>query len=262
MLFRSLPARTTPLVTAALATCVLGLSACSDSQDGGGGGDEGAGGASAAYDSETLMPAVRDAVADAGSAHVTLGTKQSPDDVEADVSWGEEPVLSAVTGDQTGAGLEVRRVGGRVYVGGAAAKDQWRYLEEDDPRLQGAEGFDAGIVPILLAIDVPAELAALEAGVTDAGAGTADEVAGEDVTRYDVTLDTEAWLAALPEQSIYRVMDVPAALDAELWIDEDSRPVQLAYQVGDDAARSAQVGWSAWDEPVEVTAPEGAKPVR
>ena len=57
-------------------------------------------------------------------------------------------------------------------------------------------------------------------------------------------------------------MDVPAELDAELWIDEDSRPVQLAYQVGDDAARSAQVGWSAWGEPVEVEAPEGAKPVR
>jgi hypothetical protein len=262
MLSRLRPSRTTSLVTAALVTCVLGLGACSGSDDGGSGGEADSAGDPAAYDTETLVPAVQDAVADAESVHVTLGTKESPDDVEVDVSWGEEPVLSAVTGDQTGAGLEVRRVDGRVYVGGAAANDQWRYLEEDDPRLQGAEGFDAGVVPILLAIDVPAELAALEAGVTDVGEGEADEVAGEDVTRYDVTLDTEAWLAALPEQSIYRVMEVPAELDAELWIDEESRPVQLAYQVGDDAARSAQVGWSAWDEPVEVTAPEGAKPVR
>jgi hypothetical protein len=249
--FRAAPA------TAVLATLVLGLGACSGTD---GGSEEG--GDSASYDAGTLLPAVRDAVADDESVHVTLGTKESPDDVEVDVSWGEEPALAAVTGDRTGAGLEVRRVGGRVYVGGAATNDRWRYLEEDDPRLQGEQGFDAGVVPILLAVDVPAELAALEAGVTDVGEPADDEVAGEEVTRYDVTLDTKAWLAELPEQSIYRVMDVPAELDAELWIDEDSRPVQLAYQVGDDEARSAQVGWSAWGEPVEVEAPEDAKPVR
>ncbi|WP_457206528.1 hypothetical protein [Nocardioides sp. P5_C9_2] len=244
-------------MTVALVSCVLGLGACSD------GGSAGAGdGDGTAYDTTTLMPAVSAAVADEESAHVTLGTQESADDIEADVSWGEDPVLSAVTGDQTGAGLEVRRVDGRVYVGGAAAKDRWRYLEEDDPRLKGAEGFDAGVVPILLAIDVPAEMAALEAGVTGVGDGTADEVAGEEATRYDLTLDTEAWMAKLPEESIYRVMDLPAELDAELWIDADARPVQLAYQVGDDASRSALVGWSAWGEPVDVEAPEGAKPVR
>jgi hypothetical protein len=252
------PARTTTLLGVVLATCVLGLGACSGDDA----GEPEAGGDAAAYDTATLMPAVLGAVAEDESVHVTLGTKESPDDIEADVSWGEDPVLSAATGEQTGAGLEVRRVGGRVYVGGAATEDRWRYLEEDDPRLQGAEGFDAGVVPILLAIDVPAELAALGAGVTSVGDSSEDEVAGEEATRYDVTIDTEAWLAELPEQSIFRVMDVPAELDAQLWIDDDSRPVQLAYQVGDDAARSAQVGWSAWGEPVEVTAPEGAKPVR
>ena len=171
-------------------------------------------------------------------------------------------MLGAVTGEGTGTALEVRRVAGKVYVGGEASKGAWRYLDEDDPRLQGAGGFDAGVVPILLAVDVPAELAALEAGVADVGTGTADEVAGEETTRYDVTLDTKDWTAGLPEQSIYRGMDVPAELDAQLWIDQDSRPVQLAYQVGEDAARSAQVRWSAWGEPVDVEAPEGAKPVR
>jgi hypothetical protein len=253
------PARPTSVLVAALTTCTLGLSACSGGTDGDGGADDGGG---STNDTTTLMPAVSAAVADEESAHVTLGTKESAGDIEADVSWGEDPALVAVTGDRTGAGLEVRRVGGRVYVGGAAAKDRWRYLEEDDPRLKGAEGFDAGVVPILLAIDVPAEVAALEAGVTDVGGATPDEVAGEDATRYDLTLDTEAWLAELPQESIYRVMDVPAELDAELWIDEDARPVQLAYQVGDDAARSALVGWSAWGEPVQVEVPEGAKPVR
>ena len=251
------PARTTSLLAAALATSVLALGACS------GDGDASAdAGDSATYDSETLMPAVRDAVAEDDSVHVTLGTKESPDDIEVDVSWGEDPVLAAVTGQGTGTALEVRRVGGRVYVGGAAANDRWRYLEEDDPRLRGAGGFDAGVVPILLATDVPAELTALEAGVTEVAGATADEVTGEETTRYDVTLDTKAWQAKLPRESVFRGMDVPAELDAELWIDEDSRPVRLAYQVGDDAARSAQVGWSAWGEPVDVEAPEGAKPVR
>lgn len=250
------PARTASLLTATLAVCVLGSSACSGAED------DGEGGGSTTYDARTLVPAVREAVADDESVRVTLGTLESPDDVEADVSWGEEPALSAVTGTQTGAALEVRRVDGRVYVGGAATKDRWRYLEEDDPRLTGAGGFDAGIVPVLLAIDVPAELAALEAGVTAVGEAAQDEVAGEEVTRYDITLDTDAWLAGLPPQSIYRVMDVPGRLDAQLWIDEDARPVRLAYQVGDDTGRSAQVGWSDWDEPVQAEEPEGAQPVR
>ena len=77
------PVRTTSLLTAALATCVLALGACSDD-----GGDAGADTDAAAYDTTTLMPAVREAVADDESVHVTLGTKESTDDVEVDVSWG------------------------------------------------------------------------------------------------------------------------------------------------------------------------------
>ena len=118
------------------------------------------------------------------------------------------------------------------------------------------------MVPILLAVDVPAELAALEAGVADVGNGTADEVAGEEATRYDVTLDTKDWTAGLPEQSIYRGMDVPAELDAQLWIDQDSRRCSWPTRSARTPPGPRRCGWSAWGEPVDVEAPEGAKPVR
>lgn len=244
------------LLIAALATSfTLTLTACS--------GGETSDADVAAYDNAEIIAEMVDAVADQDSARLTLGTKQSPEDITVDASWaGDEPTFRALTGGDPAQQLDVRRIGSRVYVGGEVVGNQWTYLEVDDPRIADPEsGFDAGPVPTLLDIDVHGDLAALESAVSKATDEGTEEIDGQDADHYSLTVDTQAWFDGLGDSSMYRAMDLPASVTMDLYVDDDSLPVRLAYEVPDQTEASAQIGFSAWGTSVEVAVPPRAKPV-
>jgi hypothetical protein len=56
-------------------------------------------------------------------------------------------------------------------------------------------------------------------------------------------------------------MDLPKSVSMDLYVDGDSLPVRVAYEVPDDPAASAQVGFTDWGTPVEVAVPKRAQPV-
>lgn len=243
------------LLTVALASSLaLTTAACS--------GGETSDADSAAYDNADVVAEMADAAADQGSVRLTLGTKQSPADITVDSSWGDEPAMRALTGGDPAQQLDVRRVGSRVYVGGELVGHQWTYLEVDDPRIADPEsGFDAGPVPTLLAIDVPGDLAALESAVSEATDEGTEEIDGQETDHYSLTVDSQAWFDGLGESSMYRAMDLPESVTMDLYVDDDSLPVRLAYEVPDKPEASAQVGFTDWGAPVEVAVPNRAKPV-
>lgn len=247
-------ALSTRLLTAALATSLaLSTAACS--------GDEPSQADTSPYDNAEVLAQMTDAVADAGSVRMTLGTKESPEDITIDTTWSGEPAFRAVTGGDPTQQLDIRRVGSRAYLGGELVGRQWTYLDVDDPRLTDPDStFDAGPVPTLLAIDVPGDLAALESAVSKATDEGAEEIDGQQTDHYTLTVDSQEWFDGLGESSMYRGMDLPASLTMDLYVDDDSLPVRLAYEVSDDPAQSAQIGFSEWATPVEVAVPERAKP--
>lgn len=243
------------LLTAALVTTfALTTTACS-------GGDTSEADA-AAYDNADVLAAMTDAVADQVSVRLTLGTKQSPEDITVDSSWEDEPAFRALTGGDPAQQIDVRRVGDRVYLGGELVGHQWTYLEVDDPRIADPDSeFDAGPVPTLLAIDVPGDLAALEAAVSKATDEGTEEIDGQETDHYSLTVDSQEWFDGLGDTSMYRGMDLPESVTMDLYVDDDSLPVRLAYEVPDKAEESAQVGFTEWGTPVEVAVPKRAKPV-
>jgi len=219
-------------------------------------------GDAAAYDNADVISQMTDSVAEQDSVRLTLGTKQSPDDIAIETTWGSEPVFRALTGGDPSQQLEVRRVADRVYLGGELVGHQWTYLELDDPRLTDpASGFDAGPVPTLLDIDVAGDLEALESAVTEAEADGSEDIDGVETDHYTLSVDTKAWFDGLAEASMYRAMDLPGSITMDLYVDDDSLPVQLAYEVPGKPEESAQIGYSEWGAPVEVAAPRRAKPV-
>lgn len=249
------PSRTRRLLAAALATSfALAATACS--------GGETSETDAAAYDNAEVLAEMTDAVADQGSVRLTLGTKQSPEDIVVDSTWGDEPAMRALTGGDPAQQLDMRRVGSRVYVGGEVVGHQWTYLEVDDPRLTDPDsGFDTGPVPTLLAIDVPGDLVALESAVSEATDEGTEEIDGQETEHYTLTVDTQEWFDGLGANSMYRAMDLPGTVTMDLYVDDDSLPVSLAYEVPDKPAASAQVGFTDWGSPVEVAVPKRAKPV-
>ena len=216
----------------------------------------------AAYDDADVIAEMTDAVADQDSVRLTLGTKQSPDDIAIDTTWGSEPAFRALTGGDPTQQLEVRRVADRVYVGGEVVGHQWTYLEVDDARLTASDsGFDAGPVPTLLDIDVVGDLQALESATTEADAEGSEEIGGVETEHYTLSVDSQAWFDQLGDSSMYRAMDLPGTVSMDLYVDDDSLPVRLAYEVPGKPGASAQIGYSAWGTPVEVAAPRRSRPV-
>ena len=151
--------------------------------------------------------------------------------------------------------LEFVRTGGKVYVGGEAADNEWTYTADDDPRATGDEkGFDAGVTPALLALDLPGEYDALAEAVDKVQNKGQEEMEGVASTHYVVTVDTQAWHDALPEDSMHRQVDVEDSVAMDLWIDETSLPVRLEYSGASDKVR---VDYTSWGAPIAVVAPEG-----
>ncbi|WP_133241232.1 hypothetical protein [Nocardioides gansuensis] len=241
-------------LTVLLASGVTVLAGCSD------GGED-----PTSYDEGSPLASVVAAVEGAGSVHLSLGTQTRRGEVEMDVTWEDEDAFRAVAGTGTASRLDVRRVDDKVYVGGEAVGLQWTYLEVDDPRLQGEGGFDAGPVPVLLAVDVPGELEALAAAVQETRDLGEEQVEGVTAKHLELTVDSKAWQAELPEESMHAQMDLPETVTMDLWVDEQDLPVRWDYEGQgsteggkDDTARLYFTGWG---DPVEVKVPGRAQPV-
>jgi hypothetical protein len=257
---RRRPAHLATALGVALSAVLLAGCSGGGTDGGGDGGDDG--GDAAAYDTETLMPAIQEAVEGEEAVHLAVGDKTPPADINLDMTWGETDDFRALVGADPGQALDVRKVGGRVYVGGAAVGEQWGYLELDDPKLSGAEGFNAGVVGVLLDTEVPGSLEALAQGVTGVESSGAEEVGGVPTTHYVLTVDSGAWLEALPKSSIFRQMKVDPTVEMDMYVDEEARPVRWEYDgpAGADGGTpdSARIDFTEWGTPVEVEEPQDA----
>lgn len=226
---------------------------------GGGGGDDTP--ASQSYGIETLGPAVAKAVAGQDSVKLGIGDHRGRGEVQMDLTWADgETEFRAITGDTPGEFLEFVRTGGKIYVGGEAAGNEWTYTPDDDPRATGDDkGFDAGITPALLALDVPGEYDALVDAVDKVQNKGQEEMEGVASTHYVVTVDMKKWHDALPEDSLHRQVDVEDTVAMDLWVDESSLPVRLEY-AGTGASDNVRVDYTSWGTPIAVIAPKGATP--
>ncbi|MDC5697489.1 LppX_LprAFG lipoprotein [Intrasporangium calvum] len=98
----------------------------------------------------------------------------------------------------------------------------------------------------------PAQLAATyEKAVKDVKFVGAEEVDGEPVQHYEVTMDTKALGDTLPQDA----KDLPDTVVYDMWLDADNRLRQVVYSV---AGAEVEMKMSNYGEPVDISAPPAA----
>lgn len=95
----------------------------------------------------------------------------------------------------------------------------------------------------------PAKMAeTYEKAVTDVKYVGEEDVEGESLQRYEVTMDTEELGDTLPDDAA----KLPDTLTYDMWLDDEDRIRQVVYSV---AGIEAEMTMSKYGEPVDITAP-------
>lgn len=214
--------------------------------------EAGAGPGATVHSRETLVPAMRAALRERTSVHVEATTTgRTPVTVTADLARddGAPRARMTVEGLPMAPGpAELRVVDGTAYLSAAPLTRPGRFVSAPLPRHRAAS-------PTPEALEPRRWVRRLSAALRSVRHVGAEEHAGDTWQRYEVTVAAKR----LPEQ-----------LTTDVWLDEEDllRRVRLdlpampgvAPSPGTEGAGTGElrVDLSAWDEPVEVTAPPAA----
>lgn len=243
--------RTRFAVAALALTAGLALAACS-------GDDEPTGDPSAsASDGATAAPAgdeltrqdftstVAAAMAEAGSVHVELDFGAAGATGEGDIEIGSGAADSAL--EVTVNGNPVVLVDGIFYINlGQISGGQFLQV---DPAAGGQ--FASSFGNLLEQANPASQLQLFDTALTDfAVEGAGPEVDGVATTAYVLTLDPTTVLT--PEQIALAGDDVPDSVEVTILLGGDDLPRRVTTSV---AGAEVVIDYSAWGEPVEISAP-------
>lgn len=202
------------------------------------------------HDKETLLPALRAAFEDEASSRVqvtmTGGAEISIDGrsvVSEDSADSEMEMSMEVQGQQ----IDMRMVDGLIYISGAPMTEQGKWFEIDpsDAKDPMAEQF-AGLAE---AGDLNSTFDAFEAGLRDVKHVGAEEIDGEPVEHYVLTIDAAA---AGEVQGVPMQPGMPEQLEYDLYLTEDDLMRRVEFDLGGVAA---VIDATEWGEEVDVEAP-------
>lgn len=201
------------------------------------------------YDAEELLAAMKAAVEEHESAHLEMqiaGGGQMVMDAEGDVTYeGDSTAMRLVMeSSQFGSGLELRMIGSSMYLSMPPLTPKGKFLEFDLDDPDNPFGELGGIAQG----DPLASFEAFDAGLEEATYLGREEVDGEEMDHYVLTVDGRA--AAKAQGS--PPGSVPRTLTYDLWLDDQDlmRRMQSTLEGG-----GVTVTMSDWGKPVDVEAP-------
>ena len=208
--------------------------------------------ASGGYDAEELLAAMKAAVQENESAHLVMemsGGGQTMN-AEGDVSYVGDSTSMQLTmqSPKMGQGaIEVRMVDGVMYMSMPPMTQEGKFIaiDLDDPNSpMGDLGGVAQGDPL-------ATFKAFDEGLRDVKYLGAEDVDGEELDHYVLTVDGKAAAKAqgAPAGS------VPDELTYDLWLDDDDNMRRVQYTM---AGGGVTITTSDWGKPVSVKAPAKA----
>ena len=188
---------------------------------------------------------LKDALDKATTAHVTMDLGGTLGSGEGDADYTKAPpeLAMKLTMDALGGDVEVRLVGGTMYMKSPTFGDKWVSIPLDDPNSPlGAIGSN---------LDVKKQVELFADAVTSATYEGAEDVDGESLDHYTATVDTKKLLQNLPSAAAGQV-DVPESMTQDWWFDDDGLIRKFSSDVGGAAT---VMTLSEWGEDVDIEAP-------
>jgi hypothetical protein len=201
---------------------------------------------------ETLLPAMKAAVADNRSSHMTmdlLGPQSMS--MEGDLRYdGDSPVLRMTLESAAFAGAvaEIRVIGGVMYMSIPPMTPEGKFLriDPDDPD----NPFGPAMSGLTEQVDPLTTFDGFEAGLKNLEYVGEESVSGEAMDHYVLTVDTAK---ASKAQGQTAMPGMPPTLDYDLWLDDEDLMRKVGFEIPGGA--SMDMTMSDWGEPVTVEAP-------
>lgn len=197
------------------------------------------------YDAKELIAAMKAAVADKESAHLTMrGGGPQGMNGEGDVSYaGDSTAMQMEMTLPTGRAL-VRLVDGVMYLAMPGMTPEGKFLKLDTNDPNSPFGNLGGV----LQGDPLATFDAFDAGLEEATYVGAEDVDGEQMDHYVLTVDAEKAAKAQGTQ----LPSGTGTVTYDLWIDDEDLMRRLEFGSG---ASGMTLTLSDWGKPVTVKAP-------
>lgn len=166
--------------------------------------------------------------------------------------YGADPVKMAMTMSmpQFGGEVEMRLVGDAMYMKAPALGTKFVKFDLTDP--------SNPLSPISDAMDPSTMFESLQKGITAATYHGTEDVDGESMDRYTVTIDTAKMTADLAPELQGGASEVPPSVDYAWWIDGDGLIRRFSADLG-PAVGEIGGTFSDWGIEVRIAAPPATK---
>jgi LppX_LprAFG lipoprotein len=208
---------------------------------------------SGGYDAAELLDNMKAAIADNESAHVTMemtGGQQMSG--EGDVSYaGDETAMQMnMQIPQMGSGtMEMRLIDGVIYMAIPPMTPEGKFFEIDTNDPNSPLGNLGGVTQG----DPLATFDAFDAGLEDARYVGEEDVDGEQLDHYVLTVDAKK---AAEAQGQPARPGMPDTITYDMWIDDEDLMRRIEFDLGEAAGGGGRVmTMSDWGAPVTVEAP-------
>jgi hypothetical protein len=205
------------------------------------------------YDAEQLVAAMKAAFADHRSTHLVMrtnGVAEMRAVGDVDYTHRSPAMRMRMTMPAMGVeAMEMRVVDGTFYLSMPPATPKGKFLafRTDDPNSPLAAMGD-----LTTQMDPMRSFDAFEHGLTDVEFVGAEQVGGETLDHYRLTVDTAAALKGMKQQ---RAAGMPETISYELWLDGEDLMRKVVFDI---SGMSMSMEMTRWGEPVKVSAPPRA----
>ena len=211
---------------------------------------------SGGYDADQLLAAMKDAVAENETTHVTMeigqpGQAGQSMSGEGDISYAGDSTAMQMMLKVPGMGggtIEMRLIGRFMYMAIPPMTPPGKFVKMDTNDPNSPMGDLGGITDG----DPLATFDAFEAGLEKAEYVGEEDVSGEDMDHYVLTVDAKK---AAEAQGSPMVQGMPETLTYDLWIDDEDLMRRMKF---DQAGAGMTMTMDDWGQPVSVKAPPAA----